>query len=504
MKKEPRKHQLEAIGKLMASIQAGHKRPIVMAPTGFGKTVLAAMIIEAAIKIGWRICFIVPRISLIDQTVAAFGSEGINDVGVIQACHYLTDYSKPVQVATFQSLVRRMDKSKEFTGLIKTDALTFDLIIWDECHILSHAILEWMALPDIADTQFVGLSATPWTKGLGNHWDDLIIAETTQGLIEKGYLSPFRVFAVDHPDLSGVKTVAGDYHEGQLAILMAEKRLLGSVVENWLKNGENRPTLCFCVDCAHAQKLAAEFTAAGVSCGYQDAHTPDDERQSIKERFASGAYRVVCSVGTLTTGVDWDVRCIVLARPTKSEILYVQMIGRGLRTAQGKNDCLIFDHSDNASRLGFVTDIYYSELDNGMGNIAQQQKEKKKKLPKECPKCKFLKPVGVHECPSCGFAPVQQSPIKETGDELQEITPKKLYSVDEKQRFYSEVLGYTHQHGKNPKMALALYKQKFGVWPRGIDESRSLTPSPEVLNYIKSRNIAYAKQMAKHANTARN
>ncbi len=136
-------------------------------------------------------------------------------------------------------------------------------------------------------------------------------------------------------------------------------------MDTWLRRAENRPTFCFAVDSAHAKHLQTKFTEAGVSTGYIDAYTPTNERAEIKRQFHNGDISVVCNVGCLTTGIDWDVRCIVLARPTKSEILFVQMIGRGLRTAEGKEDCLILDHSDTHLRLGFVTDIHHETLDDG-------------------------------------------------------------------------------------------------------------------------------------------
>src|SRR5208282_5722440 len=97
-------------------------------------------------------------------------------------------------------------------------------------------------------------------------------------------------------------------------------------------------TLCFAVDCAHAQAIQRRFEEAGIAAGYQDARTPMDERREIKRRFHSGDFPVVVSVGTLTIGVDWDVRCISMCRPTRSEMLFVQIVGRGLRTADGKKD----------------------------------------------------------------------------------------------------------------------------------------------------------------------
>src|SRR5262249_55731799 len=143
------------------------------------------------------------------------------------------------------------------------------------------------------------------------------------------------------PDLTDVRIVAGDFHEGDLAQVMDSSHLVADVVGTWLTRAKGRPTLCFAVDRAHAKHLQRQFIEAGVPPGYIDAYTEAAERNQIARQFHDGSIKVVCNVGCLTTGIDWDVRAIILARPTKSEMLFVQMVGRGLRTAEGKDTCLI-------------------------------------------------------------------------------------------------------------------------------------------------------------------
>lgn len=219
-------------------------------------------------------------------------------------------------------------------------------VLVHNCHRWFEMLGKWMAAETWQNIPFIGLSATPWTKGLGKHYDDLIQVTTTAELIEAGYLSPFRVYAPSHPDLGGVRTVAGDYHEGDLGEAMNKPELVADVVTTWRQRGESRPTFVFAVDRAHAKRLQSEFEKVGINCGYIDAYTPPDEREAMFRRFSAGETRVIASVGCLTTGVDLDVRCIVLARPTRSEMLYCQIIGRGLRTAANhpvygaKKDCI--------------------------------------------------------------------------------------------------------------------------------------------------------------------
>jgi DNA repair protein RadD len=494
MKRELRPHQTYAIEKLRRSIGSGKRRPVLQAPTGCGKTLVAAAIVEAALAKQKRVIFVVPALALVDQTVQAFWDEGICDVGVIQGAHPMTDWSRPVQVASVQTLQRR-----QIPG--------FDVAIIDECHRLFDFYGRWMKDPAWQNRSFIGLSATPWTRGLGQYFDDLIIATTTQDLISEGYLSPFRVFAPSHPDLTRVRTVAGDYYEPDLSSVMNEAPLVADVVDTWMRRAENRSTFCFAVDRAHAKHLQVKFAEAGISTGYIDAYTAARERDEIKRQFHNGDIRVVCNVGCLTTGVDWDVRCIVLARPTKSEILFVQIIGRGLRIADGKEDCLILDHSDTHLRLGFVTDIHHEVLDDGRAR-AKSRAADRIRLPKECPQCAFLKPPRMSECPACGFKAEAVDNTQVAEGELVEITggkkPEEAASRDEKAAFYAQLMGYAQKRGYSSGWAAHKFREKFDVWPNDYKNVPAIEPTPKVRSWIKSRQIAWAKSKQRHAqqNTA--
>lgn len=486
-------HQHLALEKLRASLIAGCRRPVIQAPTGAGKTILAAAIADGALTKGKRVLFVVPFLSLVDQTVAAFAAQGIASVGVMQAQHPLTDAAQPVQVASLQTLRRRRLPPA-------------DIVIIDEAHRWFDFLGTWMNLPGWQQVPFVGLSATPWTRGLGRHYDHLIVAATTSELIEKGFLSPFRAFAPAHPDLTGVQIVAGDFHEAQLSEAMSQPVLVADTVTTWLRLGEDRPTLCFAVDRAHARKLADAFEAAGVPTGYVDANTPADERERIGRRLREGQIKVVSNVYCLTTGVDWDVRCIVLARPTRSEMLYTQIVGRGLRVAEGKDDCLILDHSDSTLRLGFVTDIHHAMLDDGTLRQGQSQaRQKAPLLPKECPSCSYLKPAGVHQCSSCGFAPERQSSIEEREGELVQLNGERRDKADatkhSRQQVYSMLLWVQRERGYKPGYAAAKYRARYGTWPRRLVDVPQ-APDAVFLNWLKSQEIAFYKRRQKEARRA--
>jgi len=491
-----RDYQLDAIAKLRKSLSSGKRRPVVQMPTGAGKTIAAAEIVRMAREKGNRVLFCVPSLSLIDQTVEKFERHDIWEIGVIQSMHERTDPSQPVQVCSVQTLARRPIPKA-------------DLIIVDECHVMFKFYDAWFNHPDWQDIPVVGLTATPWAKGMGLLYDDLIIGTTTQELIDRKHLSDFKVFAPSSPDLNGVATVAGDYNKKQLGAAVDKAPLVADIVSTWLEKSQNRGTICFAVNRTHAKHIQTLFEKAEISTGYMDAYTNLEDRAKIAKKFADGDLKVICNVGVLTTGVDWDVRCIILARPTKSEILYTQMIGRGLRTAEGKDHCLILDHSDTTLRLGFVTDILHDKLNDGKGRGAIER-EKKIALPKACPKCTFLKPVRTQVCPACGFKAEAVSKVEHTTGVLSELTRdgKKAvsgYTQKEKEIFYRELRGYAIARGYKDGWAYWVYKDRFGVGPSNSFKGIALSPTAPTMSYIRHHNIVKAKRSdkfnRKNANT---
>lgn len=478
-----RPHQVRAIDLIRQSLAQANRRVVCQGPTGFGKTLVAAKIIDGALAKGNRVIFTAPAVSLIDQTVEAFEAEGIRDIGVMQANHPRTDRLAQVQVASVQTLARR-------------EIPDAAMVIVDEAHIKADVIDKLMV--DRPDLFFIGLSATPWRQGMGLLWQDLVIPTTIGDLIDQGYLSQFAVYAPDVPDLSGVKVRAGEYVESALERVMGEAKLMGHVVGNWLENGQDRPTLCFAVNRAHAAALRGEFERHGVSAEYVDAMTDTVERSRINRRFRAGDVRVICSVRTMTTGVDLPVSCIIDAAPTMSEMLHVQKIGRGLRINPGTEDCEIFDHAGNSLRLGLVTDIHHERLDTTPPGKPKPRLPRTEKLPTECSKCAVLHTGCI--CPSCGNERIPQANVEVKDGGLVAITGKVAVPTKaDKQRFYSMALSLARMRGKQQKFAAGLFKGRFGTWPRGLDEVIT-APDAAFLNWEKSRRIAWAKKMAKGGN----
>ncbi|MBO1022595.1 DEAD/DEAH box helicase [Methylobacterium sp. SD274] len=500
-------HQTEALNALYASLRNGKRRPMMMLPTGAGKTVLASEIVKRALAKDKRVTFVVPSIELVSQAIASFEEHGISAdlIGALQGSnHRRFNPAAPVQVGTVQTIARRTIQP-------------CDVVVVDEAHVVFDAMRKWIGSEEYARVPFIGLSATPWSSGLGLLYDDLIQTTSTQALIDAGRLSPFRVFAPgERPDLTGVRTVAGDYHKGDLEKAVNKPKLVADIVETWLERGEGRPTFIFGVDRAHARSIQAEFERVGIMpCGYVDGFTDSGERADLFRRFRSGEMKVISSVGCLTTGIDADVRCLVLARPTKSAMLYTQIIGRGLRTAADhpvygpKLDCLILDHTDTTARLGFVTDIHVPRLDDGAPNKAGIRKiqAKEEALPKVCPSpsCSFLKPAKVHACPSCGFEPAKPTTIVCEDGSLVEVTQadaaraKAQAKADlaEQRSILGQLQSYAASHGNKSGWVGHKYKAWFGDWPNAHRNVPDVEPSPRVLSWLRAQNIRWAKGSGK-------
>lgn len=457
--------------------------------TGSGKTVVAAEIVRTARAKGNRVLFVVDAVSLIDQTVERFRQHGLDGIGVVQASHWMTDYDQPIQVASIQTLARR-------------NWPAFDMAIIDEAHV------SYKAHRTIMDSDpkrvVIGLSATPWSKGLGHLFDDLIVPVTMRELIDQGYLCGFEVFAPSHPDLSKARVTAGDYNEADLSKVMGDQSLIADVVETWKRLGENKPTLCFCVDREHAATMQQRFIQAGVGCGYIDGNTPSVERADVERQLNEREISVVVNVGCLTKGVDWAVGCIILARPTKSAALAVQMIGRGLRVNPGLGDLILLDHTDTVLRLGFPTDIHRDTLCKAQKGEAQAPAARQPTPPKECPACHRLR-TGPAKC-ACGYAaPTQPSLIEEGKGMLAQLSGGRSERLAakpkpaDKARFWAELQGYCQAKGKPESFALAMFRNKFGEWPHKKHGVEPVAPSVETIRYIQHRNVAYAKGRERRA-----
>jgi len=481
-----RPYQIDCINNtraILARLAPHERRVVVQMATGAGKTYTAAELISSAELKGKRTLFVCDTLELVQQALLAFDNYGLS-VGVMQAQHARTNPQKLTQVCS-QATLSGWLKSNRF------DNYQVDLIIHDEAHC-QFKVRESLS-EKYPNAPVLGLTATPFAKGMGDFYNAIVSAVSMQRLIDDGYLSDYAVYAPSQPSMKGTTLSGGDY-KASAAAEKYDNALVADIVQTWLKHGKGRRTLMFACNVAHSKHLVAEFVAAGVNAihvdGYPDEPDAVEDRFQKINRYRNGEIEILSSVALTTKGFDApETSCLIVARPTKSLSLHWQILGRVLRTAENKTDAIVLDHAGNTLRHGFPTDITSFELDDSSKpEIKADKREKGERLPVPCTSCSYMKPPGVHACPNCQFAPEKEHGVVNVDGELVEVKAKPEPSRDDMQRFYSELIGA----GKNEKACMAIFKRKYKQWPNGLD-SKPLPPSDATKRYITSSNIAYAR-----------
>jgi superfamily II DNA or RNA helicase len=360
----------------------------------------------------------------------------------------------------------------------------------------------------------IGFSATPTRKngmGLGNLFDKLIQVASIQELTDMGFLAPIKYYAPVQPDLTGVKLQAGDYNEKQLEPVMLKKELVNGIVEYWFKYGENRKTVVFATGVAHSIAIKEKFAAAGIVAEHLDGNTPHELRSDIIHHFKKGDIQIIVNCQILTEGVDVpDISCVILARPTKSLPMYMQMLGRGMRVIEGKENCVLIDHAGCVYEHGFVHEITDWKLDSSNKTENEKEKERKKSdsKPITCPECDVIY-TGQLKCPQCGNIPEARQfgkDVEYIDGQLGEVCFKSKTAAPEKftkeikQEWFSQLLYYSRNKGYRDGWAANKYRDKFGVWPKNMNYFTPHRENPEVMAWLKHKQIAYAKAKEKSAN----
>jgi superfamily II DNA or RNA helicase len=374
---------------------------------------------------------------------------------IIRADDRRLDLNQPVQVASVQTLTRRL-------GRFASDF--FHLIIVDEAHH-TRAITYARILDHFHSARAVlGLTATPIRadgRGLAKSYDSLVEAATMRDLVQLGYLVPIRMYTVPNMDLTGIRRRQGDYDLGELGERMNRGVLVGNLVTEWQRLASDRQTVIFATTVAHSQSIARRFIAAGIRAEHLDGGMNEQERDAILGRIRSGITQVVVNCQILTEGWDMpEISCCVLARPTKSLGLYLQMSGRALRPAPGKQDCIILDHANCFREHGSVGDRRWTLT-------ADKPKSGGEAPEKICPRCRLIIPLGCRECPECGF--VFASPRRSSQEEAVQLvdTSDPNYRHEKFLAIVRDVSQRKRRDGTPYKLtaALARYREQFGEWP---------------------------------------
>ena len=396
-----RTYQTEAIQSLYDWFGAGKQAPLIVTPTGSGKSVILAEFIKKACT-EWpetHILVVTHVKELVEQDAKAIkrvwphASVGIYSAGLGKR------QLKPVTVASIQSIYNK----PAFHG-------RFDLIIVDEAHLIPHKsdgmyrkLLD-SCLASNADTKLIGLTATPYRldsgmlhEGDGALFDGISYEANVADLIEQGFLCRLTARHGDNVDLEGVRTVAGEFNIAQLGERMSAIELVEHHADLIVQRcAERNAWLIFCVTVEHAAQVSAALNRRGIDATYVSGDMPNGERDAKINAFKAGEIRALVNCAILTTGFDHPpTDAVVMLRPTLSPGLYIQMVGRGLRLHESKTDCLVLDFGGNVRRHGFIDKVEPPRKGKkGAGDM---------KAPvKECEKCGLLVPIMTKTCPECG------------------------------------------------------------------------------------------------------
>jgi DNA repair protein RadD len=439
-----RDYQEVAVAEIRAEFRAKNTPVLFVLPTGGGKTFTFSYIASNAADKGGAVCIIVHRKELLLQASASLRALGIEH-GLISP-HFTPNPHALVQVASVDTLLIRLKKI----------AYKFKLLIFDEAH---HVVAEnkWgRAYELLGKPHMLGVTATPVRtdgKGLGEHaggvFKAMVLGPAVAELIERGMLiNPVVYTSLEVPDLKDVRRdVNGEYNARQLAAAVDKPKITGSAVAQYTKICPGRRAIVFCSSVEHAKHVVAEFNEAGFKFDLLvgEPEMSDAERTDVNKRLRAGELHGACTVDLVSEGYDLpDLECCIMLRPTASEALFLQQVGRVMRISEGKTTCYLLDHVGN---VGVLTDGEFKRkhgLPNELREWSLDGRKKKKKGPKEledkpieikqCPKCFVAHEPATH-CPKCGFEyPVSNRQLEQVEGELHQVTEAMQAKLKQEQR----------------------------------------------------------------------
>jgi DNA repair protein RadD len=517
-----RPHQREQFERVARALHAGYRRPLVQLPTGGGKTHQIASIASTAVEVGLRVLILATRTRLVRQIGERLTAFGV-DHGVIAArLPQLTNASRRLQIASADTLHRRCiaDQRRPLPGA--------DVVIFDEAH-LAVSDTRMGILEQYPEALRLGFTATPARRSgrsLGSAFDCLITGPMVLELIQAGLLVRPRIFntpIVSTDELKAIpKDNTSDYAAGALADVMRRPKLVGDVVSNYLRISSGKRALVFACNKAHGADLVQEFCRAGVAAELVTDQDDEAAREEAIGRLEGGQTHVVVNCFLMAYGVDLPtVEVIVLARPTRSLVMYLQMVGRGLRPAPGKDSCLLIDHGRVVETLGMPTADFGWTLEEARNvnreALARHGRSQTAEQPRTCPECQHTWLVSElgSACRECGWAPtpkakpvvVEEADLAELAEDAAAVAPQSPQVV----QFFREAIAWYGQRWLDRWSA----KPNSGRWwawnqtrqnfkfpdsvaiPRSFWDAMPETPSLTTVGYLKYSLIRYAKGRAK-------
>jgi superfamily II DNA or RNA helicase len=408
-----RPYQETVVREIRQAIAGGKRAPLVVSPTGSGKTVMFSHIADGAGRKGNRVWILVHRAELVDQT-----SRTMRDLGVphgVIAAGWPVDPLPHVQIVSVQTVVRRTG------GLIPPQ-----VIIVDECH---HAAAgTWgKILAAFPAAVRLGFTATPERldgKGLADSFDALIRGPEVGWLIDNGFLTkPVYYAPPNQLNLDGLHVRGGDFAKDELAKEMDKPTITGDAVEHYRRLCPGAPAVAFCASVRHAEHVAQAFCAAGYSAATLDGTLDRQERRRRVRALADGSLRVLTSCEIISEGFDIPVvTAAILLRPTKSLGMHLQQVGRVLRIAPGKDRAVILDHVGNCLRHGLAEEVREWSLKGRPKKRKKASEDDDAPPVRQCPQC-YACHAPAPICPECGHAyEAKKREIEQQDGELVELS----------------------------------------------------------------------------------
>lgn len=432
-----RDYQIDAVNSVYDYFATGGVAPLIVTPTGSGKSVILAEIIHQFCQAnpGGKVLVITHVKELVEQDAAKIQeiwyARNLSSapMGIYSAGMKRREIEQ-ITVASIQSIYRK----EEFYG-------AFDLVIVDEAHLIprndtgmysSFLTKSAKANPNV---KLIGLTATPYRlqsgmlhEGDEAMFDGISYEANLADLVKRGYLSRLTCKHGATVDLRGVKRTAGEFNLSDLGQIMSAMDLVSHHCDAIVERCQGRKAiLVFAVTVEHARAISTALKARGVASSVVTGDMSAPHRDAVIGAFKDGRIRALVNCQVLTTGFDYPaIDAVVMLRPTLSPGLYVQMAGRGLRVAPSKEDCLIVDFGGNVIRHGFIDAVMPPRKKSGVVTMA---------LIKRCPECNGLIPLGAKVCPQCEYVfPVPEAERKSTnvayeGPMMSTETPSMLMKV---------------------------------------------------------------------------